>query len=206
MIAILGGGSFAREVYCHIVDIYSEKKEFDPDIVFVDTLTSAEFINVNGKDVPVHSTVPPNCHFVMGVADVKIKRKLVSMAIDAGALHTPAMIHPSAVVRSHISGAGVVICPNVTITTNVNIGNYVTVNCNSVIGHDSVIGDYTTISPLVMVSGGIVIGEDCFLGASSFIRENLTLSPGTIIGASACVVKNSNPGDLLTGVPARARG
>jgi len=72
-----------------------------------------------------------------------------------------------------------------------SIGNNVIIWSNNVIGHHSVVGDHCFISSGVVISGNTTVGESCFFGVNSCCRENLFVAPGTIVGAGATLMRNS---------------
>ena len=69
------------------------------------------------------------------------------------------IIHPtSAISRLSELGRGSVVLQNVTVASNVYIGNHTMILPNSVISHNDSIGDYTIIAGGVSVSGNVHIG------------------------------------------------
>ena len=60
--------------------------------------------------------------------------------------------------------SGVVICPNVTLTADIQVGTFSLINCHSSAGHDVDIGAWSTISGHCDLTGGCKIGEGAFLG------------------------------------------
>ena len=78
------------------------------------------------------------------------------------------LIHPSAIIgRDNKIGQGCVFCPRTTITTNVTLGDFVTLNASSGIGHDALIGNGVTLSAYCDVTGNTVLGEGVFRDAHS---------------------------------------
>jgi len=56
-----------------------------------------------------------------------------------------------------------------------------------------------------LVTRPITIGEGCWVAANAFIGPGVTLAPGTLCSAGAVVLRNSGPGDVLSGNPASSR-
>lgn len=100
-------------------------------------------------------------------------------------------------------GTGVIICPGVVITVNVDIGDHVHLNLGCTVGHDTRIGDFTTISPGAAISGNVTIGKRCYIGSNAAIREKVTICDDVIIGAGAAVVKDITEPGTYVGVPCR---
>jgi sugar O-acyltransferase (sialic acid O-acetyltransferase NeuD family) len=86
---------------------------------------------------------------------------------------------------------------------HVKVGNNVILWSGNHIGHRSVIKDNCYISSHVVVSGFCEIGENCFLGVNSCLNDNLKIAPDCIIGSGAVMTKNTKPGKVYVGNPAR---
>ena len=80
-----------------------------------------------------------------------------------------------------------------TVQPFVTIGNDVTLWSGNHIGHDSVIEDDCFISSHVVVSGHVRVGAGCFIGVNATLRNDITLAPGTLVGAGAVVMKSTRP-------------
>lgn len=85
----------------------------------------------------------------------------------------------------------------------VKIGNNVILWSGNHIGHHSVIRDNCFISSQVVVSGFCEIGENCFLGVNCCLADGLKIARDCIIGAGAVVIKNTEPGKVYVGNPAK---
>jgi sugar O-acyltransferase (sialic acid O-acetyltransferase NeuD family) len=114
------------------------------------------------------------------------------------------LIHPSVrLSRSSKLGNGNIIQYQTNISSDVEISNFVRVNCFSNIMHECKIGIYTTIAPNSVLLGRVVIGDLCYIGANSTILPNLKIGSKTIIGAGAVVTKNIKENCVVTGNPAK---
>jgi len=114
------------------------------------------------------------------------------------------IIHPSASVSQMSKlGFGSVVFQNVTITSNVKVGNHVIILPNTVISHDSVIGDYTCIAGGVCMSGGVKVGSLCYLGTNSSILSKVTIEDYCLVGMGGVVLNNCRGGSIYAGNPAR---
>ena len=202
-IVILGSGDFAREVYYHIKDTEKGK-----DIVFASD-ENIGFIEIDNRHVQNISNWKfgdEYSGFIVGVGKVNIKKILVEKALEAGLKPYPTIVHPRAYVQDADLGKGGIICPGVMMTTNIKIGDYVIVNLNCTVGHDSIIQKYSTINPGVNISGKVNIGEMTTIGTGSVIREGILVGDNIVVGAQAAVVKHANVnGGLYVGLPANLK-
>lgn len=181
---ILGNGGFAREVagilYAHGEDV----------TMFVDGELSAiqQALIANWENITY-----------VGVGSPKLKKKWASTLKDT-TLKTPYLIDPMVRIRDYNKstkiGQGSIICAGTIITTNVTIGEFVTINLNCTVGHDSVIGSYTTLAPGCNISGNVRIGKCCDIGSNVTIIPGVTLPDGGIIGAGSVVTKSINISEL----------
>lgn len=203
-IAILGAGGMAREVFWYLQ--HSDYKDF----FFVDEFAAEPAVTIRGKSVPVIKNWDfskyTNFKFIVGVGNPKTKRILVEKALKAGLLPAPTFIHPKAVVEDAQIGVGGIIAPGCVVTCNVQIGNYVILNFNSTVGHDSVIGDFVQANPGCHISGNVVVEEDVDLGTGTVVIQGLRVGKGVVTGAQATVVKNILGAGTYVGVPAKPIG
>jgi sugar O-acyltransferase (sialic acid O-acetyltransferase NeuD family) len=101
------------------------------------------------------------------------------------------------------SGHGCVLCPGVVLTTDVTLGNFVTVNLSCTVGHDAVLEDFCSLMPQVAVSGYCRIGRAAYLGVHSAVLEKLEVGAEAVLGGGALLTKNLPAGETWAGVPAR---
>lgn len=115
------------------------------------------------------------------------------------------LVHPTASVsRLSTIGRGVVIFQQVTITSNVRLGDHVIVLPNAVISHDDVVGDYTCICGGVCISGGVMIGMSCYLGTNASVIGNITIGDYCLVGMGSVVLHDVPEHTVVVGNPARA--
>jgi len=100
-------------------------------------------------------------------------------------------------------GRGSVVGMNCMLTTNVEVGEFVTINCHSSIGHDSRIGAYASLMGHAMVSGKCRLGEDAYLGAGATLIQGIRVGDRAVVAAGAVVFRNVKPDVTVVGNPAR---
>ncbi|HMS27498.1 MAG TPA: acetyltransferase [Burkholderiaceae bacterium] len=105
-------------------------------------------------------------------------------------------------------GEGAVLCPFVTLTSNIRIGKHFHANLYSYVEHDCVIGDFVTFAPGVHCNGNVHIEDHAYIGTGAVLKqgkpgEPLVIGRGAVVGMGAVVTKNVAPGTTVIGNPAR---
>ncbi len=105
-------------------------------------------------------------------------------------------------------GEGAILCPFVTLTSNIRIGKQFHANLYSYVEHDCVIGDFVTFAPGVHCNGNIHIQDHAYIGAGAVIKQGVPGSPlvigrGAVVGMGAVVTKDVPAGATVVGNPAR---
>jgi sugar O-acyltransferase (sialic acid O-acetyltransferase NeuD family) len=88
----------------------------------------------------------------------------------------------------------------------VSIGDNVFLSSGTCVGHSSTVGDDCYTGPHAVICGGVTIRRGAFLGANCCVAETVTIGEDCIIGAGALVLKDTKPGQVYIGVPARPTG
>lgn len=88
---------------------------------------------------------------------------------------------------------------NQTIQPYVTIGHNVTLWSGNHIGHHSVIGDHAFITSHACVAGHVTVESRAFLGVNCTIRDGVRIAAGTVVGAGAVIVKDTEPGGVYVG-------
>ncbi len=216
-IAIIGSGGFAKEVLTILQDINARMG------IFHNSFENSNgggynvlgFINENvgkiingypviGTDETINETTEPLA-LVFGVGEPKLKEKIRSKYTNP-LISFPTIIHPSVIIgnRDYVKiGEGCVICTGTIITTNIEIGDFVTVNLSSTIGHDTIIRDYCSFMPSVNISGEVCCGKSVYIGTGAKVINQVNIGENTIIGAGAIVTKDLPDNCTAVGIPAK---
>lgn len=206
-IAILGTGGFAREIATLIQEI-NKKESYYELVGFVDnSIEKGTLINgypIIGNDEEINQTEEP-IGLVLAFGEPQIKMRVRSKFTNP-LVSFPTIIHPNVIIgdRQLVEiGDGCIICASVIITTNIKIKDYVTLNLQCTVGHDTVIESYSSFMPSCNISGEVHIGEGVYCGTGVKIINQTNIGEHTIIGAGA-VVANSLPANCTAvGVPAK---
>lgn len=161
-------------------------------------MTYREFLNVPAKER----------HAVLAIANSAIRQSLAqkcsrdnvrSWAIKAG----------NAIIMDMVElGEGSILCPFVTLTSNIKIGCQFHANLYSYVEHDCVIGDFVTFAPSVKCNGNIIIEDHVYIGSGAVIKQGrperpLVIGKGAVVGMGAVVTKDVSPRSTVVGNPAR---
>jgi sugar O-acyltransferase (sialic acid O-acetyltransferase NeuD family) len=206
-VVILGAGGFAREVLWVFRDANEVHNRWEV-LGFID-----ENPENHGKelcDLPIlggfewFKTVDKSdIKVICGVGNPKVKKYFVEKAESLG-LEFCSVIHPNVRMSKYIEvGKGTVITAGNIITTQVKIGNHVSLNLDCTIGHDDVIEDYCNIAPGAHISGNVTLKEGVDFGTGAVILQGVTIGKWSIIGAGAVVIDDIPEGVTAVGVPAK---
>lgn len=179
-------------------------------VVFVDDNPPAD--SVNG--VPVLSYAELKGHSAkvkqvcIAIADSKTRQQLTEKCQADGISIISVSADNVVQMDDVVIGAGAILSPFVTLTSNIRIGESFQANLYSYVEHDCVIGDYVTFAPAVKCNGNVVIEDHAYIGAGAILRqgkpgEPLRIGRGAIVGMGAVVTKNVEAGTTVVGNPAR---
>ena len=206
-IAIFGVGGFGREVLALIKDINKVEPTWNIVGFFDDGYEEGLMINgypTLGKTEDLNEWKTP-ISLAVSIGSPAIKKKILDK-ITNPLVDYPTLIHPSVWIgdKEYVEiGKGCVICAGVMITTNVIIKDFVILNLQCTVGHDTVIKDYAAFMPTVNISGEVTIGEGVYVGTGAKIINQLEIGKNTIVGAGAVVAKTLPADCTAVGVPAK---
>ncbi len=197
-LVFLGSGGFARE----LLGWMAHDSLWDRPVAMIqDEVTLGE--TQLGIPVKNFDAIQHPVRFIVAVSPPELKERLVKKAMDRG--WTPATyIDQTAIVGLNTDiKIGCVVTPYCIVSTNVVLGNFVTLNCRSGVGHESTIGEYSTLLGGNQVNGNVHIGAHALLGSGSIIHPGRTIGNRATIGIGSVVLNNVKDGTVVFGSPAK---
>ena len=141
--------------------------------------------------------------FVCALGDVSYKKKYVSIILEKkGTFFT--IIHPSAHLGNNVKmGIGCIIGYNSQIDCDVVLGNFVNIQTNVVVGHDSTIEDWSIMDCFSFTGGFVHVGQSVTIHTGAKILPHRILGNNSIINAGSIVIRDVKEGATVMGNPAK---
>lgn len=180
------------------------------DLVFVDDQPSAPA--VNGQRVLTYmqwlAEPASSRHMNIAIANSEVRQKLVQRCMVDGVQFYEVRAANVMQLDDVELGEGAVLCPFVTLTSNIRIGRHFHANIYSYVEHDCIIGDFVTFAPSVKCNGNVHIEDHAYIGTGAIIKQGkpdapLVIGNGAVVGMGAVVTKSVPPGVTVVGNPAR---
>jgi len=180
------------------------------DLVFVDD--NPPLALLNGHRVLTYAdwlAEPAEArHISVAIANSAIRAKLAERCRGDGVGFVEARAANVVELDDVEIGEGAILCPFVTLTSNIRIGRHFHANLYSYVEHDCVIGDFVTFAPGVHCNGNIRIEDHAYIGSGAVIKQGMPERPlvigrGAVVGMGAVVTKDVPPGATVVGNPAR---
>ena len=207
--AIFGASGCGRGVF-PLARMQLESSNQDYQLVFVDDSPSSNV--VNGQKVLTYSqwlAEPAINRFInISIANSKIRERLVNRCLADGIKFFEVRAENVVQLDDVRLGEGAILCPFVTLTSNIQIGKHFHANIYSYVEHDSIIGDYVTFAPGAKCNGNIRIEDHAYIGSGAVIKQGSKCNPlvigrGAVVGMGAVVTKSVPPYTTVVGNPAK---
>lgn len=204
-LVIIGAGGFGRELLQWVKDINKVEKRWNILGFIDDNLKALDGIPCDYSVIGTIQDWQPeeNQEFAMAIANPDIKEK-ISKLIKSKNGKFATIIHPTAVVGEFNQlGEGLVMYPSARITVNVEIGDFVTVLGNTMIGHDAQIMDYCTLSGGCSITRAVKLYPKVFLSCNVNVVPERKIGEGAYVCAGSTVMTNIRRGNKVMGCPAK---
>lgn len=147
-------------------------------------------------------------HINLAIANGAVREKLAHRCAADGIAFFEVRAAHVVQLDDVLLGEGAVLCPFVTLTSNIRIGKHFHANLYSYVEHDCTIGNYVTFAPGVKCNGNVVIEDHVYIGSGAVLKQGrpgqpLVIGRGAVVGMGAVVTKSVAPGTTVVGNPAR---
>ena len=171
---------------------------------FIDDFDHDAKRRIYGKQVYSPAVLQAGDTVFMGFGDNKMRQQIGKSLIERN-IEVATLIHPTAVISKYAKiGQGCFVGAHAIVDPGCEIGDFVILNKNSVVSHNTVIGSATHVCPGAMCAGWCTVGARCLLGIGTIVRERITIADDVRLGGGSVVVKDfTTAGVLAYGVPAK---
>lgn len=204
-LVIIGARGFGREVFNSACESIGYGTEFlikgflddktdalDGKPGYPPILCSVEDYIIKNDDV-----------FVCALGDVKYKEKYCKLILDKGGSFIT-LVHRDAYISKNVEmGDGCIVLAGARIHCDVKIGNYVTLQPYSILGHDVSVGDWTIVNAFADCGGFSRIGNRVTLNTTCFVIPKGVVEDGATVGAGSVTMRKVKAGQTVFGVPAK---
>lgn len=204
---IYGASGFGREIMPIARQLLANN--VNCELVFVDD--NPESDQINGYRILTFEefNAYPECpkYISIAIANSKTREMLFEKINNNGIHHWSITSLQTILMDDCALGENSILCPFVTLTSNIKIGKSFHANIYSYVAHDCVIGDFVTFAPSVKCNGNVEISDHVYVGTGAIIKQGkpdrpLKIGRSAIIGAGAVVTKNVPEGVTVIGNPA----
>lgn len=203
---IIGARGFGREVYDLALQTAAFKNNEFEIVGYLDDKIDA-LAEYSGYPPIVSSAENyiPQEHdvFVCAMGTPETKKKYVEIILAKNGQFIN-LIHPNSAISSKIDQCqGLLIFPNVVISVDVKLGDFISIQSFSFIGHDANISNWCHINTFCSINGFVNMAESVQMYTHATVLPKFNIGQNTIIGAGSMVMKNLPENITVFGNPAR---
>jgi len=142
---------------------------------------------------------------VVAVGDNRLRQSICERLVSSG-IRLASVIHPTAVVsRQARVEPGAMVLALAVVGPGARVGRGAIVNSAAVVEHDAIVGEFAHVSPNATLAGAASLSRLSHLGIGASVLPGVCVAEECIVGAGAVVTRDTPPGSVCVGVPARAR-
>jgi len=208
---IYGVGGFAREVMPTLRTYLSSIQDKSRLVFVSESSDELKTKNINNHDVislnDFINIKSPKKYLTLAVSNNKLREDLDTKLNSKEFKYFTIKALNSMTLDNVKIGDGAIICPYVTLTSNINIGKHFQANIYSYVAHDCQIGNYVTLAPAVKCNGNIIIEDNVYIGTGAILKQGkkdkpLIIGKNSVVAAGSFVTKNVLKNTTVIGNPA----
>jgi sugar O-acyltransferase (sialic acid O-acetyltransferase NeuD family) len=209
-LVLIGAGGLAREAAEAVRAINAVRPTWDL-LGFLDDDRAKHGRTVSGAPVlgPIDAIDKYAGALVVlcpGRPDNYVVRKVLADRMGLADERYATVVHPAATIGSTCQiGVGSILLAHVDLTADVTVGRHVVVMPQVVLTHDVRVDDWVTIASGVRIGGATHVACGAYLGSGACIRESITVGDWAMVGMGSVVTRDVPAKRLWYGVPARDR-
>ena len=202
---IIGARGWGREIFNMLPEClgfgteYSVKGFLDDNRVALDGFSGYPSILGSVEDY----IVEPDDVFICALGDPFWKKHYTEIVLKKGGQFISIIHHSASIQRNTVIGEGCIICSSVRLSCDIKVGNHVTFQSYSIVGHDAQIGDFCHLGCRTFMGGYSILGEESILQTNAIILPHIRIGNACKVGAGSVVIRKVKSGDTVFGNPAK---
>lgn len=141
--------------------------------------------------------------FICALGDAHWKKHYAEIILKKGGRFINIIHKTASISRNSRLGEGCIIDGNVGISCDISIGNFVTMQAYTILGHDVKINNYCHLGARSFMGGYSELGEVTTIQTNSVILPHVKVGNNCVVGAGAVAIKKVKDGTTVFGNPAK---
>jgi sugar O-acyltransferase (sialic acid O-acetyltransferase NeuD family) len=150
-----------------------------------------------------HYTPQQDDVFTCALGDADWKKHYVEIILKKGGEFINVIHNTATIGRNTIIGTGCIFCEYVSISCDIVVKDFVTIQSNANVGHDARVDNYCHLGVRAFMGGGSHLGDVSTIQTSAIVLPKIRVGTNCMVGAGAVVIKKVKDGETVYGNPAR---